>query len=131
MRRFVFLMFVMLVATVLVYTVAWSQSDQPQRVPISFILLDEDGNDFAPGWIVDCVVILDDPDDRLDMVARSCCCGSEEPAPDTFATLVTVTSRPANTSVPPTAVISTPFPTATFDPTPFPRPTADPEPRER
>ena len=115
----------------LLFAFAAFAQTEPERVPISFILLDEDGNDFAPGWIVDCVVILDDPDDRLDMVARSCCCGSEEPAPDTFVPLATVTSRPANTSVPPTAVPPTPFPTATPDPTPFPRPTADPEPPER
>lgn len=104
----------------------------PDQIPVSFQLLALDGESvYANGWYVDGAVILEDPDDKLDIVALACCensCALEE-ASHTDG----LSSHSSHGD--PTATFSDPRDTATPVPTGVPTETVEvsptPEPAEK
>lgn len=103
--------------------VAGSANTAPEQVPVSFQLLANDGSVYANGWHVDGAIVLEDPDDKLDVVALACCessCTPEEASHtvglSSHSSHGATSSDPGDTATPaPTGV-----PTETVEVTPEP-----------
>jgi hypothetical protein len=108
-----------LIALVFLAVPALAQASAVQ-IPVGFQLLADDGSIMTNGWFVKSAIVLDDPDNRFDIIALECC-DCEEPTIATVPQSERTDPKPTDpTEAPPTAT----------DPPPTNPPPTDPPPTE-